>query len=170
MSEKEAGMEFERIVAELFAYKGYSVERNVTVEGRSGKCEIDVLGEKNKKIGIERIAIECKFKNGGEIERWEVLLWNAKVFEIEMDASCKIDEVYFVTDGRFQPTARNTGDYYGMILLDGTDLNQEFKKYGMDTYCRRPRPNFDGSLSELTREIVRYGIKHGPDLSKLLGV
>jgi restriction endonuclease Mrr len=170
MNEKEMGMEFERIVAELFAAMGYAVERNVIVEGRSGNCEIDVLAEKKKNLRTERAIVECKFKNGGEVERSEVLDWNARVFEIEMDDSCKVDEVYFVTDGRFQPTARNTGNYYGMKLLDGADLNRELKRYGIDAYCRGPRPNFGGPLSELTREIVRYGVKYGPNLSKLLGV
>ena len=60
----DKGRELERKIEESLKLNGYSTERNVILEGRSGaKHEVDILAEKSDGITRFRIMVECKAWN-----------------------------------------------------------------------------------------------------------
>lgn len=58
---------FERYVARILTYTGYSTVTNVDIDGRCVSHEIDVIADKNVEgQEFERILIECKFHQTGD--------------------------------------------------------------------------------------------------------
>ena len=124
MSEKnKIGHEFEEMVAKLFEIKGYKIERNKTMVGKSDvPHEIDIYG---KLKGI-RMAAECKYRSFEE----KVGKNDVAIFLMKLD-DLKIEEGYMVTNSYFDENAIKIGNYYKIKMVDGKTLKEEFRKYGI---------------------------------------
>lgn len=145
MSEKtnKISSEFEEMVAKLFELKGYKVEKNKILVGKSGVShEIDVYSK--LKGGM---AVECKYRSCEE----KVGKNDVAVFLMKLD-DLNIQEAYMVTNSQFDENATKIGRYYNIRMMDGNLLKEEFRKYGIKY---RFETILDGPLVRIARSFIR---------------
>jgi restriction endonuclease Mrr len=149
MSNVERGKEFERIVAQLYERMGFEVETNKLLRGRSGALhEIDVYAVKKcgggrgsggsfgilrglrKREQEQRICVECKYKNDGDVSKAEVAN-----FLLKMD-DLKIKENYVVTNSCLSEQAMIVAKNYGVGAIDGSELTKLCQEYGVKNNLR----------------------------------
>jgi len=117
----DKGRKFEQAVASLYERMGFDVEANKLMEGKSGAChEIDLYcSDRGKKV-----AVECKCKD--RVEKADIA-----VFILKLD-DLKIKEGHVVAESQFSGNAALTAKTYNINLLDGKELSNLFRKYGIE--------------------------------------
>ncbi len=144
MREKsKIGYEFEKIVAKLFELKGYEVETNKILVGKSGvQHEIDIYG----KLKGTTMAAECKYRSIEEkVEKNDIAIFLMKLDDLN------IQEAYIITNSKFDENAIRIGNYYNIKMIDGDSLKEEFRKYGI-SYTLEPLP--DGPLLNIVKSFI----------------
>lgn len=114
------GFPFERFVAAILRYSGYTTEVDKIMQGICVKHEIDVFVEKNEKVNI----IECKF-HGEEGRNCNVkvpLYINSRYMDVKTHWEKKnkkklIESGWVVTNTRFTKAAIQYGKCVGLYLL-----------------------------------------------------
>jgi hypothetical protein len=143
MSNVERGKEFERIVAQLYERMGFAVETNKLLRGRSGAMhEIDVYAVKKcrgsagilnrflKRGQEQRICVECKYKNDGDVSKAEVANFLLKTDDLGAK------ENYVVTNSSFSEQAMIVAKNYGVGAIDGSELGRMCQEYGVKNNLR----------------------------------
>jgi hypothetical protein len=134
------GFPFERFVAAILKYSGYSVEVGEILNGKCVKHEIDVTANKNNETTI----IECKFhgEQGFNCNVKVPLYINSRYLDVKAfwDKSSKIDnkltEGWVVTNTRFTEDALMFGNCCGLYLLSwdypkGNGLKDRIDRLGL---------------------------------------
>jgi restriction endonuclease Mrr len=149
IEKSKIGNEFEKIVAKLFELKGYKVETNKILIGKSGVShEIDIYG----KLKGTSMAAECKYRTFEEkIGKNDIAIFLMKLDDLN------IQEAYMVTNSKFDENAVRIGSYYNIKMIDGDSLKEEFRKYGI-RYTFEPIPsstflNIIKSFVNLTKQL-----------------
>jgi restriction endonuclease Mrr len=129
---KSSGRRFEQLVGDLYSLRGYSVEKNVLVRGKSGALhEVDLYGERRKgrilgKGCLERLAIECKYRGSFEtVGKSEVASFVFKVKDADMGSGA------VVTNSTFSSNACMVASFNDIKLIDGESLCRELASAGM---------------------------------------
>jgi len=132
---------FEILIGKLYERKGYKVELNKVLKGRSGALhEFDGYCTKKGK----ELVFEAKY-----ISR-PVSLDDFSRFLTAVD-DCKIEEAHLITNSYFSENVLNLASTYKIKLFDGEKLKAELKKYGLEGFIRR-----DTLFSLLAKIIVGY--------------
>lgn len=122
----EKGLGLERLVANLFKAKGYDVEHNVKLTGRSGvQHQIDVYAEYKGPLHTSRIVIECKSYDK-PIDK-DIIM--KLVHEVE---DLGVDKGILITTSYFTPDAVSTAEGYNVDLWDGTKLRELLKEVSIE--------------------------------------
>jgi Holliday junction resolvase len=132
IEKNKIGYEFEKMVAKLFELKGYEVETNKILVGKSGVShEIDIYG----KLKGTSMAAECKYRSFEEkIDKNDIAIFLMKLDDLN------VQEAYMVTNSKFDENAIRIGNYYNIKMIDGSSLKEEFRKYGI-RYTLEPVPD-----------------------------
>lgn len=116
------GYDFEEVVASLYMRKGFSVEKNKLMTGKSGVIyELDIYGEKD---GLT-LAVECKYKSHQKVGLEEIALFLLKLDDLD------IKEGHFLTNSSFTNNAELVAKKYNIKLVDGEELKGELRKHGI---------------------------------------
>ncbi|WP_047247417.1 ATP cone domain-containing protein [Maribacter thermophilus] len=115
------GFPFERFVAAILQYSGFSVQVDIIMTGTCVKHEVDVLAEKNETITI----VECKFHNeeGLNCNVKIPLYINSRYNDIKShwlskkSNTKKLDRGWVVTNTRFTEDALKYGECSDLYLL-----------------------------------------------------
>lgn len=115
------GFPFERFVAAILKYSGFSVQVDIIMTGTCVKHEVDVLAEKNEIVTI----IECKFHNekGLNCNVKIPLYINSRYKDIKSywlskkSNTKKLDRGWVVTNTRFTQDALKYGECSDLYLL-----------------------------------------------------
>ena len=134
------GFPFERFVAAILKYSGYSVEVGKVLNGKCVTHEIDVIANKNN----ETIIIECKFhgEQGLNCNVKIPLYINSRYLDVKTkwDESNKtagqLTEGWVVTNTRFTKDALKFGNCCGLYLLSwdypkGDGLKDRIDRLGL---------------------------------------
>lgn len=122
MSVYEKGVELEKLVANLFKEKGYDIEHNVKLVGRSGvEHQIDVFVKYKAPLHISKIVVECK-AHDEPIDKEAVL----KLIHVVHDLG--VDKGILVTTSYFTPDAILTARGYNIELWNGFKLKELLKE------------------------------------------
>lgn len=134
------GFPFEKFVAAVFEYSGYSVQVGTIVMGSCVKHEVDVIAKKDNR----KLFIECKFhsEQGKKCNVKIPLYINSRFRDLEsFQLSHKKDEEYshegwVVTNTRFTEDAITYGNCVGLHLLSwdypkGDALKERVDKLGL---------------------------------------
>lgn len=134
------GFPFERFVASVLKYSGYSVEVGKIVKGKCVTHEIDVIADKNNQTTI----IECKFhgQQGFNCNVKIPLYINSRYLDVKAhwDAknktANKLTEGWVVTNTRFTQDAIKFGSCCGLYLLSwdypkGDGLKDRIDRLGL---------------------------------------
>ncbi len=119
--------QFEVLLAELYTRKGFRVELNKSVVGRSwAKHEFDgycVRGKYRKKV----LVFEAKYSMNGS----PVRLDDFSRFLTAVD-DCRIPEAHLITNSYFSDNILSLALTYNIKLIDGKRLKKELEKYQLD--------------------------------------
>jgi len=115
------GFPFERFVAAILQYSGYSVEVDIVLKGSCVKHEIDVVADKNDLITI----IECKFHNeeGRNCDVKVPLYIHSRYNDVKAHWNTNsnntkpLDKGWVVTNTRFTQDAIKYGQCVNLYLL-----------------------------------------------------
>ncbi|MBQ4915943.1 restriction endonuclease [Maribacter sp. MMG018] len=115
------GFPFERFVAAILQYSGFSVQVDIIMTGTCVKHEVDVLAEKNETVTI----VECKFHNeeGLNCNVKIPLYINSRYKDIKShwlskkSNTKKLDRGWVVTNTRFTEDAIKYGECSDLYLL-----------------------------------------------------
>ena len=111
MSSVDRGTKFELAVADILRAKGYSVEHNVNMTGRSGAVhQIDVLAEYQCPLHRDTVIVETK-DHGSNISKDTVM----KLASIQQDLS--VGNAILATTSDFTIGARKTATQYKNLNL-----------------------------------------------------
>lgn len=134
------GFPFERFVAAVFKYAGYSVEVGKILNGKCVTHEIDVTATKNK----ETIIVECKFhgEQGFNCNVKVPLYINSRYLDVKAhwdtnnQTESKLIEGWVVTNTRFTEDALKFGNCCGLHLLSwdypkGDGLKDKIDRLGL---------------------------------------
>ncbi|MCD6444983.1 restriction endonuclease [Candidatus Bathyarchaeota archaeon] len=114
----EKGVELERLVAQLFSFKGYEVKHNVKFQGRSGvKHQIDVYAEYRAPLHTSRIIVECKAYDE-PVDKDIVMKLIQEVQDIGVDRGILVTTSYFTSD------AESTAKGYPIDLWEYNRLKE----------------------------------------------
>lgn len=113
-----SGYPFEKFVAAILAYYGYTVQTDVIVSGKCVDHEIDVVAQKD---GL-RYMVECKFHNlPGVRSDVKVALYTQARFEdvqqIGIDNTKPFDQAWLVTNTKCTTEAIHYGNCVGMQVV-----------------------------------------------------
>jgi len=119
--------QFELLVGELYKRKGYRVELNKILRGKSGaRHEFDGYCTKGKKV----LAFEAKYSY------LPISLDDFSRFLMAVD-DCKIEEAHMVTNSYFSENILSLALRYRIKLIDGNILRKELIKYNLDSFIAK---------------------------------
>ncbi len=124
------GVGLERVVAELFRRRGYRVERDVRVVGRSGvRHQVDVLVSYDTPLYVSRVVVECK--NQVEPVGKDVVMKVAEVVrDIGADKGIVVTTSYFTDDAVATARALNV-ELWDKLKLSSL-LGEGFAERGVE--------------------------------------
>lgn len=115
-SAHERGLKLEKRITECFKAKGYNVEHNIKLRGRSGvEHQIDVYAEYKAPLHTSKIVVECKSYDQ-PIDKDIVMKLVHEVDDLGMDKGILVTTSYFTTD------AVSTAQGYNIELWDNQKL------------------------------------------------
>ncbi len=124
--------QFEILVGELYKRKGYKVELNKVVKGKSGaKHEFDGYCTKGKRV----LAFEAKYSY------LPISLDDFSRFLTAVD-DCGIKEAHMVTNSYFSENILSLAIRYNIKLIDGNSLRRELIKYNLDSFIANDFSSF----------------------------
>jgi len=134
------GFPFERLVASVLKYAGYSVEVGKIINGKCVSHEIDVIAKKNEETTI----VECKFhgQQGFNCNVKVPLYINSRYLDVKAHwiennpTTHKLTEGWVVTNTRFTKDALKYGNCCGLYLLSwdypkGDGLKDRIDRLGL---------------------------------------
>lgn len=109
------GFPFERLVAALLEYDGYTTRIDVPVRGRCVMHEIDVVAERNAKT----LMAECKYHNqpGGRTDIKVALYVQARATDVRESFGDRLEGFCLITNTKFTTEAVEYGACVGLTLL-----------------------------------------------------
>ncbi|MCD6589665.1 restriction endonuclease [Candidatus Woesearchaeota archaeon] len=112
---QEIGREFEELIAELFKKKGLRVKRNVLMERKNFKAEIDLIIR-----GIEEECyVECKYRKG-VVDLEEVAKYVSVLESLNIDPARAI----MVTNNDYTPRAKRYAQEKNLALYTLKELKK----------------------------------------------
>jgi len=115
-----SGFPFEKFVAEIFRYRGYTAVTGINIHGSCAQHEVDLIASnKSRHIGAE-----LKFHNrlGTKSDLKDALYVRARFLDIQQEqeigeAKHRIDEGWFITNTKFTKNAIKYGNCAGLIMV-----------------------------------------------------
>jgi hypothetical protein len=154
--------QFENLICELYRRKGYTVEPQKTLVGKSGaKHRLDGYCSKGK-IFKKSLAIEAKYSANG----WPVSMDDFSRFLTALE-DCNIPEGHMITNSYFSENIVNLALSYNVKLVDGSQLKKELKKYDLSQAISSTSVFLDAVCIPFAR-IVLDSIDTTRTLSKLI--
>jgi transitional endoplasmic reticulum ATPase len=124
--------QFEVLIGELYSRKGYQVELQKTVVGRSGaEHKFDGYCLKGR-FRKRPMAFEAKYSANGLPVRVD----DFSRFLTALD-DCRIPEGHIVTNTYFSDNILSLAITYDIKLIDGNQLRKELRKYGLENAILR---------------------------------
>lgn len=173
------GFPFERFVARVLAFEGYSTQVGVEVMGRCVQHEIDVIVEKNGK----RSMVECKFHSDSK-RHCDVkvpLYIHSRFKDVEREpgsnnGEIRFQEAWIVTNTRFTTDAVMYGDCVGMNLISWNFPERKSLKDRIDASGLHPITCL-GTLTQQEKQnllmkdiVLSREVRDNPEVLEQLGL
>ncbi|MEM5790777.1 MAG: restriction endonuclease [Candidatus Aenigmatarchaeota archaeon] len=147
--------QFEVLIGELYKRKGYRVELNKIVQGKSGaKHEFDGYCTKKRKT----LVFEAKYST------LPVNLDDFSRFLTAVD-DCKIKEAHMVTNSYYSENILSLAIRYNIKLIDGNRLKKELIEYNLDSFIIK---NSFSNISFCFAKYLLDSLDKSKSLSKIL--
>jgi hypothetical protein len=153
--------QFEVLIGELYARKGYQVELQKTLIGRSGAEHIFdgycIKGHFKKKL----LVFEAKYSMNGSPVRID----DFSRFLTAVD-DCRIPEAHMITNSYFSDNILSLAITYNIKLIDGEQLRKDLQKYGMDDVIIKN--DLLNNVCIPVAKLILDSIDHSKTLSRVL--
>jgi len=168
------GFPFERLVGEVFAKRGYTVEVSKTVRGKCVKHEVDVIAQKDNLT----VMVECKYHNTqGKICNVHVPLYIRSRFN-DIESVWRSDrqnenmcfEGWVVTNTRFSLDAEEYGICAGLKLVGWDFPHKGSLKEMVEKAGLLPITVITGLTSKQKQNLLEAGVLLCSELCEIPGL